>query len=184
MSYQHMKMLFSRFRFHKIGPLAGFWMLLAVIPNASQATSDDPRLYGDNYDPDNLIARTVRGDIPSVALYEDDEVVAFLADRPATLGHFLVASKTSKARNFLELTRDELAHIMEVAQRVAKAEIIALGTQGFTIRQNNGSASTIMQYHLHVIPRWKDDTLPQGMGKPVDMQTLEKQGEQIRAAME
>ena len=162
--------------------VAAVVLLLAAVASHAQAPVDELPLPG-AYDPDNRLARTARGEIESIKLYEDDEVLAFLGEHPASRGHFLVISRTSKARNFLELSPDELAHILEVAQIVAKAEIIALGAEGFTLRQNNGSASSIAQFHLHVLPRYRGDTLPQGMQPPGDLAELRIQAEKIRASI-
>jgi diadenosine tetraphosphate (Ap4A) HIT family hydrolase len=136
------------------------------------------------YDPTNMLARTARGEIPSAKLYEDDYVLAVLGENPYATGHFVVFSKTSKARNFIEMTPEDLSRIMTVAQRVAEAEIIAIGAEGFTLRQSNGSASSIAQFHLHVIPRWKGDQLKDKPGSAVSISELELQAKKIRAALD
>ena len=51
------------------------------------------------YDNGNIFARILRGEIPSVKIFEDDEVVALMDAFPQAKGHALVISKTSKARN-------------------------------------------------------------------------------------
>ena len=135
------------------------------------------------YDPDNLIARTVRGEMDLPMLYENELAIAFLIDRPASRGHFLVALKTSQARNLLELDDRETLALMHVTQRVAAAEMTALGAQGFTVRQNNGSASSVAQYHMHVIPRWAGDSVPSGVGAPVAIASLADDATVIRAAI-
>ena len=55
------------------------------------------------YDNDNLFAKILRGEIPSVKVYEDDEVLAFMDIFPQAHGHVLVIPKNVSARNFLEL---------------------------------------------------------------------------------
>lgn len=169
-------------------------LTLFIVPIASGETLDNtsvtdshdslkPVLPGD-YDPNNLLARTARGEIPSAKLYEDEHVLAFLGDRPSAHGHFLVISKTSKARNFLEIEPEELARILSVARRVAEAEIVAIGAEGFTLRQNNGSASSLHQFHLHVLPRWKGDQLKSGPQPEVKVSELEPLAERIRAVLD
>ena len=59
-------------------------------------------LYGD-YDPDNIFARILRDDIPSVVVWEDEHVRAFMDVFPQSEGHVLVISKTSRARNILDV---------------------------------------------------------------------------------
>jgi histidine triad (HIT) family protein len=150
--------------------------------DAGEARTGWPALSGD-YDPDNQLAKTGSGEIQSAKLYEDNHVLAFLGERPYAPGHFVVISKTSKARNFIEMDPEDLCRIMSVAQKVAAAEIIAIGVEGFTLRQNNGSSSTIHQFHLHVIPRWKGDVLKDTPGTSVSLSELEPMAEKIRAAL-
>lgn len=163
---------------------ARFQVTLAALtaPLTLQAQGPQPGLPG-RYDPDNLLARTARGEVPSVKLYDDDKVMAFLADRPAARGHFLIILKRGKARNFLEVSSRDMRRVMDVARLVAAAEIKAIGAQGFTLRQNNGSASSVVQYHLHVIPRWPGDKLPEGVGAPVPLEALQDDGKRIRDAI-
>jgi histidine triad (HIT) family protein len=150
--------------------------------DASAARTGWPVLSGD-YDPDNQLALTARGELQSAKLYEDDHVLAFLGDRPYAPGHFVVISKTSKARNFIEMDSEDLCSIMSVTQKVAAAEIIAIGAEGFTLRQNNGSSSSIHQFHLHVIPRRKGDVLKDTPGSAVSLSELEPMAEKIMAAL-
>lgn len=158
-------------------------LALAGCATISPADAAAPARLPGVYDPDGILARTIRGEVPAVKLYEDSHVLAFLGDRPAARGHFLVLSKTSTARNFLEMDGASLGRIMRAAQRVARAEIAALGAEGFTLRQNNGSASSIHQFHLHVIPRWRGDALSDGPQPAVSLETLEPMAARIRAAI-
>jgi histidine triad (HIT) family protein len=162
-----------------------FLAVLLVSTFAAVATAAPPARGGlaGTYDPQNVLAQTIRGEIPAERLYEDSHVLAFLADRPASLGHFIVVVKSSDAKNFLELSPRELSRIMAVAQSVARAEITAIGAQGFTLRQNNGSASSIMQYHLHIIPRWAGDKLLDGLQPLADPAALRITADKIRAEL-
>ena len=45
------------------------------------------------YDPNNIFARILRGELPKFAVYEDDLTLAFLDIMPATDGHTLVIPK-------------------------------------------------------------------------------------------
>ena len=53
------------------------------------------------YDPNNIFAKILRGEIPSHRVYEDDAVVAFMDVMPQGTGHTLVVPK-APSRNLLD----------------------------------------------------------------------------------
>ena len=55
------------------------------------------------YDTNNIFAKILRGDIPSVKVWEDDHVLAFMDVFPQSEGHVLIIAKQSQARNLLEI---------------------------------------------------------------------------------
>jgi histidine triad (HIT) family protein len=106
------------------------------------------------YDPNNIFAKILRGELPAYKVYEDDKAVVFLDIMPRTPGHALVLPKAA-ARNILDVNADDLAHVMKLAQKVAQASIKAFGAQGVTIQQFNEGAGgqVVFHLHVHVIPR-------------------------------
>ena len=100
----------------------------------------------------------INGDIPSTKLYEDYSVLVILDINPVQKGHSLVISKKAYP-NFTDCPAGELAHMMEVAQRVDLRLRSVLGCQGTNIMINNGPASgqEIPHLHIHVIPRYDND---------------------------
>ena len=46
------------------------------------------------YDPDNIFAKILRGEIPSQTIYEDDDVLAIMDVMPQAEGHALVDSQS------------------------------------------------------------------------------------------
>ena len=108
------------------------------------------------YDPDNIFAKILRGDIPSVKVWEDDHVLAFMDVFPQSEGHVLLISKTSTARTLLEIEPDVLARLIAATQRTARAVEKALRPDGFQIMQYNGEAGgqTVFHLHFHIVPRW------------------------------
>ena len=108
------------------------------------------------YDPGNIFAKILRGEMPSVRVFEDDHVLAFMDVFPQAKGHTLVIPKHSTARNFLEETPDVIGPLMLGVQRVAKAVRAALKPDGLLITQFNGAPAgqTVYHLHFHIIPRW------------------------------
>jgi histidine triad (HIT) family protein len=111
-----------------------------------------------DYDPGNIFAKVVRGEAPAAKVFEDGEVLAFMDLFPQSRGHTLVISKTSQARNILDVEPDDLAVLMKGVQRVARAVNAALKPDGIIVTQFNGAPAgqTVFHLHVHVIPRWEN----------------------------
>lgn len=139
------------------------------------------------YDPSNVFALILAGQIPAARLYEDGETLAFLDAFPQTRGHALVIHKTSRARTLLEIEPEALAAVMRTVQRVARALIAALAPDGLQIVQYNGTAAgqTVFHLHVHLIPRWDGGAtgLPDGQRGMADAARLAALADEIRAAL-
>jgi histidine triad (HIT) family protein len=106
------------------------------------------------YDPNNVFAKILRGDMPCFKIYEDDGAFAFLDIMPRAPGHTLIIPKAA-VRNILDIAPDDLAHVVKVTQKIAKAGIKAFNADGVTIMQFNEPAGgqVVFHLHVHVIPR-------------------------------
>lgn len=139
------------------------------------------------YDPDNIFAKILRGDIPAVKVWEDDHVLAFMDVFPQSEGHVLVISKTSTARNLLEVEPDVLSRLTAAVQRTARAVQRAVSPEGFSLMQFNGEAGgqTVFHLHFHVIPRWADRPLKgHGHAPMADTEALKATAARIAAALD
>jgi histidine triad (HIT) family protein len=107
-----------------------------------------------SYDPTNVFAKILRGELPSHKVYEDDRAFAFLDIMPRAPGHTLVIPK-APARNILDIKPDDLAYVMQVAQRIAQAAMTVFSADGITVQQFNEPAGgqVVFHLHVHVIPR-------------------------------
>lgn len=139
------------------------------------------------YDSDNVFAKILRGEIPSVKVWEDDQVLVFMDAFPQSKGHCLVISKTSTARNLLEVEPQVLVHLMAATQRTAKAIEQALKPEGLSLMQFNGEAGgqTVYHLHFHIIPRWTDKALSgHATGVMAEAEALRALASQIAAALD
>lgn len=110
-----------------------------------------------------IFCKIANGEIPSATLYEDDDFRVILDLSPAAKGHALVLPKEHYA-NVFELPEDLAARAFAVAKKVAGKLYKGLGAVGFNIVQNNGerAGQTVFHFHIHLIPRYKDDTVSIG----------------------
>lgn len=135
------------------------------------------------YDEANIFARILRSEAPATRIYEDDQVLVFMDRAPAMAGHALVISKTSKARNIVEIDPADLARMLAVAAKVGQAQMSALGVGGFTLVQNNGVGQSVPHLHIHVIPRVAGVPLEFNENKVGDPADIEAVAVKLRAAL-
>jgi histidine triad (HIT) family protein len=107
-----------------------------------------------SYDPNNIFAKILRGELPAHKVFENDKVFAFLDIMPRAPGHTLVIPK-APARTILDIAPDDLAHVMKAAQTIARAAMTVFAADGLTIQQFNEPAGgqVVFHLHVHVIPR-------------------------------
>jgi histidine triad (HIT) family protein len=136
------------------------------------------------YDPNNIFAKILRGELPAYKIYEDDRAFAFLDIMPRAPGHALVIPK-SPARNILDVAPDDLAHVMVIAQKVAKAGMKVFAADGVTVQQFSEPASGQVVYHLHVhvIPRKDGIALKPPASFKEDAAVLADQAAKLAAAL-
>jgi histidine triad (HIT) family protein len=137
------------------------------------------------YDPNNIFAKILRGELPCYKVYEDDKALAFLDIMPRSPGHTLVLPK-APARNILDVGSAELAHVMTVAQKIAKAAMTAFGADGVTLQQFNEGAGgqVVFHLHVHVIPRKAGQPMKPPAAEKEKPDVLAEQAKKLAAAIE
>lgn len=137
---------------------------------------------------DNCIfCKIIRGEIPSVKVYEDEKVLAFEDINPISPGHTLVIPK-NHAENIWEIDEKDLTAVQRASQKIAIAIKKALKIDGIACMQLNGRAvhQEVMHYHLHLVPRKVDGPplpITSWTIKPGDMQEIKERAELIKAAL-
>jgi len=106
------------------------------------------------YDPNNIFAKILRGELPKIAVYEDEHTLAFMDIMPAVEGHTLVIPK-EPCESIFDVSPEAAAATIRTTQKVAGAVKKALNAPGVVIVQQNGAAAgqTIFHLHIHIIPR-------------------------------
>lgn len=136
------------------------------------------------YDPTNIFAKILRGEIPSHRVYENEAVVAFMDVMPQGTGHTLVVPK-APSRNLLDADPATLGQLTMAVQKLAKAVKAAFAADGVTVMQFNEPASgqTVYHLHVHVIPRFEGVPLKPHTGEMEKPDVLAANAEKIKAAL-
>jgi len=138
------------------------------------------------YDPDNVFAKIVSGGIPSVKVFETDDILSFMDVFPQSKGHCLVIHKHATATNLFDIPESDLQILISAVQKVGRAVKTALNPDGIRIAQFNGAPAgqTVFHLHFHIIPNYEGRTLgAHASGGPADTQELQAIAEKITTAL-
>jgi histidine triad (HIT) family protein len=104
---------------------------------------------------DCVFCKIINGEIPSVKVYENEHVYAFLDISPVTKGHTLVIPKVHK-ENVYELSEDEAANLFKEVPKIANAIKKSFDPIGLNTINNNGehAGQSVFHFHMHLIPRY------------------------------
>ena len=105
-----------------------------------------------------IFCKIIQKEIPSSCIYEDDQVMAFLDLSQVTKGHTLVVPK-KHYDNVLDCDPETLAHLIQVAQMLAKRITERCQAKGVNILTNCNEAAgqSVMHLHFHIIPRYDEN---------------------------
>ena len=105
-----------------------------------------------------IFCKLANGEIPTNAIYEDDDFKVILDASPASKGHALILPKEHYA-NIYEIDEDVLAKASRLAKKIITHEKDVLKCDGYNVVQNNGEVAgqTVFHYHMHLIPRYASD---------------------------
>ena len=136
-----------------------------------------------SYADQNIFARILRGELPAIKIYEDDQVLAFMDIMPQAEGHTLVIPK-SPAVTLLDLAPEAAAYTIQIVQKIAKAMETALDAKGIVLMQLSGAAAgqTVPHVHFHLIPSSIHE-LGRHAAQMGDQEKIAALAEKIKAAL-
>ncbi|PZU87542.1 MAG: HIT family protein [Chelatococcus sp.] len=136
------------------------------------------------YDPTNVFAKILRGELPSQTVYEDADTLAIMDIMPRADGHVLVLPRAA-CRNILDAPAEVVRAVAQTTQKLARAVKAAFGAEGVTIQQFNESAGgqVVFHLHVHVMPRFEGVALRPHTGEMAKPEVLAAHAEKIRAAL-
>lgn len=137
-----------------------------------------------NYDPNNIFAKILRQEIPCHKVYEDEMTLAFMDVMPQATGHVLVIGKC-EAVELTDLPLEYATAIIATAQKVIKAQRIALNVEGVVQMQLNHAKAgqSVFHYHMHLIPTHVHE-LGKHEGGFADQNELAELAAKIRAVID
>ncbi len=120
-------------------------------------------------EPNCIFCGIVAGEISSTTIAQSERAIAFMDINPVTHGHALVAPR-SHATDLFDITAEELAACVDLAQQIAGRAKDRLGADGVNLLNCTGEAAwqSVFHFHMHVIPRFKDQPGKDRIGLPWD----------------
>ena len=106
-----------------------------------------------DYDPDNIFAKILRGEIPCTKVYEDEHVLAFNDINPQTPTHVLVIPKGPyvSSDDFSEKASDaEIAAFFRAVGKISRD--LDRVAHGYRILANHGrdAHQEVPHFHMHI----------------------------------
>ncbi len=136
------------------------------------------------YDPDNIFAKILRGELPSETVYEDDKTRVIMDIMPRVDGHCLVLPK-APSRNILDIEAADLSACMATVQRMAIAAKKAFEADGVTVQHfvEAAGGQVVFHTHWHVLPRFAGISLKAHTGEVAPAETVRAAADRLRAAL-
>jgi len=111
-------------------------------------------------DPSCVFCKIVAGEIPSLKVFEDSSVFAFLDIGPLAEGHLLVIPKKHFV-SLSEMSDEDITGVTRHLPRLGRTVVEAVSAEGYNVLQNNGKVAgqEVQHVHFHIIPRKASDGL-------------------------
>ncbi|KAI5361307.1 Putative histidine triad (HIT) protein [Septoria linicola] len=133
-----------------------------------------------------IFCKIIKGDIPSMKLFESEKTLAFLDINPLAYGHALIIPK-HHGEKLTDVPDDSLTELLPVAKKIASALKTSQGLENYNILQNNGKLAhqEVGHVHFHIIPK-PDEQQGLQIGWPMqkgDMDKLKALLEDVKSKM-
>lgn len=138
-----------------------------------------------DYDSSNIFSKILRGEIPSVQVFEDDDMLVMMDIFPQSRGHTLVIPKAA-SRNLLDADPQAVAKVAASLPRLARAVKAATGADGVRLMQFNEAPAgqTVFHLHFHLLPVYEGVELGRHGGGKADEAELRELAAAIAAALQ
>ncbi len=136
------------------------------------------------YDENNIFAKILRGEIPSINIFENEHCLAIMDAFPQSKGHCLIVPK-APSRNIFDADPAQLSKVIPYIQQLAKAARTALMADGIRIAQFNepSAGQTVFHLHWHIIPVYEGTEMGTHAAEMADTGELATLAEKIAAKL-
>lgn len=105
-----------------------------------------------------IFCKIANNEAPSYTIYEDEIVKVFLNINPSSDGHLLIIPKKHYT-NIVDIDLETLNHINTISKKMYELLKEKLHVDGLTLSQNNDYGQEVKHYHLHLTPRYNNDSV-------------------------
>ena len=113
-----------------------------------------------NYKMACIFCKIVKGEIPSLKVYEDEHTMVFMDIAKDVDGH-MVAIPKKHIKNILDCDTDSLSHLMSAVKKVANHCVDKCGYEGVNLlnASDESAGQSVPHFHIHIIPRSNNDNV-------------------------
>lgn len=108
---------------------------------------------------DCIFCKIINKELPTRTIYGDEDIQVIMNTNPITDGHLLILPK-KHYENIFDIKEEIIAHSIKVLrEKIYPLIKEKLNCEGLTICENNFLGQEIKHFHIHVIPRYKNDNV-------------------------
>ena len=100
-----------------------------------------------------LFCKIIKGEVPTLKLYEDEMVMVIMDAYPNVDGHTLIIPK-QHYDTFMDLPDELVTHINKVAKKYTNHIMERLNAKELSVHINYGNSQKIKHYHMHLLPNF------------------------------
>lgn len=128
----------------------------------------------------SVFSRIIAGELPARFVWQDEQAVAFLSNRPLRPGHTLVVPRV-EIDHWLDVEPRLLSHLTEIAQVIGRAQMAAFKPTRIGVII---AGLEVPHLHIHVVPiRGMQDLDFANQDPKPDPKVMDDAAEAIRGAM-
>lgn len=107
---------------------------------------------------DCLFCKIIRGELPSMKVFEDEYTLAFMDIAKDVDGHILVVPKRHY-KNILDCDSVTLGNVMDTVKRISNHLTENCGYEGVNLlnASDESAGQSVPHFHIHIIPRKRND---------------------------